>query len=354
MRGVRERVLSSGELNRALLARQLLLERTEGSPVRALERMAGIQNQYAPSAYIGLWSRVRHFRRESLTRALERRQAVTGTLMRITIHTVSARDYPLFAKGVRRSRRSLWLRSYRDVVDENAMRSAARLVEKALSDGPRRAAELAAVVESAGIPRVAWNGAGLWVDLVRVPPSGTWEHRKADLYGLADKWMRSMTRVTEEDGVRHLVRRYLTGFGPAPMADVSNWAGVPVSTLRPLVDRMRLRRFRDESGGLLVDVPGAPLPEAAASAPVRFLPTWDATLLASARRARILPEEYRPLIFNTKTPHSVCTFLVDGAVAGTWRYETGSVMVEPFEKLPPRVGRDVDDEAARLAAWRAS
>src|SRR2546421_1530749 len=103
IRGVPERVLSPGELNRALLARQLLLDRTERSPVRAMERMAGIQNQYAPSGYIGLWSRVRDFRRDSLTRAMERGQALTGTLMRITIHTVSARDYPLFAEGVRTS-----------------------------------------------------------------------------------------------------------------------------------------------------------------------------------------------------------------------------------------------------------
>src|SRR5207237_2418147 len=129
----------------------------------AMERMAGIQNQYAPSGYIGLWSRVRDFRRDSLTRAMERGQALTGTLMRITIHTVSARDYPLFAEGVRTSRRSIWLRSYRGVLDEQTMRSAARLVKKRLSDGPRRAADLAAAVESAGFPRIAWTGAGLWL-----------------------------------------------------------------------------------------------------------------------------------------------------------------------------------------------
>jgi hypothetical protein len=352
MRRVRERILSPAELNRALLARQLLLDRTERSPVRAMERMAGIQSQYAPSGYIGLWSRMRDFRRETLTGAMERGQALTGTLMRITIHTVSVRDYPLFAQGVRASRRALWLRSYRAVLDEETMRSAGRLVKKALSDGPRRAAELAAVVESAGFPRVAWNGAGLWVDLVRVPPSGTWERRKADLYDLADRWVPSAS-FSNEQGMKHLVRRYLGGFGPAPVADVANWAGMPVSTLRPVMESMRLRRFRDESDATLFDVPGAPLPEAGTPAPVRFLPTWDATLLVSARRARILPEEYRPVIFNTKTPHSMCTFLVDGKVTGTWRYDAGRVIVDPFEKLPVRVRREVDEEAAHLAAWHA-
>jgi hypothetical protein len=353
MRLVRERVLSPGELNRALLARQLLLERTERSPVRAMERMAGIQNQYAPSGYIGLWSRVRNFRRDALTRALEQGRALTGTLMRITIHTVSARDYPLFAEGVRASRRALWLRSYRSVLDENAMRSAARLVERALAGGPRRATELAEVVESSGLPRVAWNGAGLWVDLLRVPPSATWERRKADLYDLAERRVRPAESVTEEAGMRHLVRRYLGGFGPAPVADVASWAGIPVTTLRPVIEGMRLRRFRDGSDAVLFDVPGGPLPDSETPAPVRFLPTFDATLLVSARRAGILPEEYRPMIFNTKTPHSVCTFLVNGSVAGTWRYDGGRMIVDPFETLPAPVRRDVDAEAERLSAWHA-
>jgi hypothetical protein len=351
---VRERVLSPGELNRALLARQLLLDRTERSPIRAMERMAGIQNQYPPSGYIALWSRVRDFRRDSLTQALERGRAVTGTLMRITIHTVSARDYPLFAEGVRRSRRALWLRSYRNVLDDRAMRSAARLVRRALSGGPRHAAELADVVESAGLPRVAWNGAGLWVDLLRVPPSATWERRKADLYDLAERWVQPAARVDEADGMRHLVRRYLGGFGPAPVADVSSWAGIPVSTMRPAMERMRLRRFRDESGSVLFDVPGAPLPDATTRAPVRFLPTFDATLLVSARRARVLPEEYRPVIMNPKAPQSVSTFLVDGAVAGAWRYDGARVVVDRFEPLPARSAREVDAEAARLTAWHAS
>jgi hypothetical protein len=234
------------------------------------------------------------------------------------------------------------------------MRSAARIVRRELADGPRRATDLAETVVSAGLPRVAWNGAGLWVDLLRVPPSATWERRRADLYDLAERWVGPRENITEEAAMRHLVRRYLGGFGPAPVADVSSWAGIPVTTLRPVIERMRLRRFRDESDAELLDVPGAPLPDAGTPAPVRFLPTFDATLLVSARRARILPEEYRPVIFNTKTPHSVCTFLVNGAVAGTWRYDAGRVMVDPFEQLPARARREIDAEAGRLAAWHSS
>ena len=114
---------------------------------------------------------------------------------------------------------------------------------------------------------------------------------------------------------------------------------------------MTLRRYRDEQGAELLDVRGAPLPEAGAPAPVRFLPTRDAALLAHARRTQILPEAYRPLVFNTKTPHSTPTFLVDGRVAGTWRFEADEVRWSRFEPLATRDRRAVDGEAARLSGF---
>lgn len=150
-----------------------------------------------------------------------------------------------------------------------------------------------------------------------------------------------------------MVRRYLGGFGPASLGDIANWTGLRVTALRPVVERLRLLRFRDEEGGGLLDLPGAPLPDPETPAPVRFLPTWDATLLAHARRTQILPEEYRPRVFNTKTPHSETTFLVDGAVAGTWRYEKGRVRLKPFGRLPREARSELDDEAERLAAFHA-
>jgi hypothetical protein len=123
--------------------------------------------------------------------------------------------------------------------------------------------------------------------------------------------------------------------------------------LRPVVERVELRRLRDEQGRELLDLPDAPLPDPDTPAPVRFLPTWDATLLVHARRTLILPEAYRPLVFNTKTPHSVPTFLVDGAVAGTWRHEKGRIEIKPFGDLSTSARREVDDEGERLAAFHA-
>lgn len=347
-----ERVLTTLELNRALLARQLLLERSDLSLVRAVERIGGIQAQYAPSAYVGLWSRLRDFDREDLTKALERRRVIQATLMRATIHIVSVADYVPFLEGIRTVRQEWWLRVGRRQAGSIDMDGAARLLRTALADGPRRQKELVALLGSEGFPRMAWSGVGMWLDMVRVPPSGTWEQRRADLYGLAEGWVPKRS-VTEAEGRMHLLRRYLGAFGPAPLADAANWAGLPVTALRPAAGALRLRRFRDEAGGELLDLPRAPLPDPDTPAPVRFIPTWDAILLAHARRTQVLPERFRSRVFDTRTPHSVPTFLVDGAVAGTWRYEKGRVRLEPFGRLTGDARRALDEEAERLAAFHA-
>jgi len=340
-----ERVLVGRELNRAVLARQLLLERARVTVPAALERMGGLQAQYAPSMYIGLWSRVDRFRRADLTDALERRTVVQGTLLRATIHLVSAKDYWPLAIGVREGRRDWFARVSRGgpTVDE-LQRAVARLRE-ALAGGPLRRAEIDQLLGAGFL-----GGVGMWLDLVRVPPSGTWERRRADLYAAADDWLGQAT-ATAEEGVSLLVRRYLGGFGPATRTDIADWAGLPVRSLAPTLARLRLRSFRAEDGAELVDLPDAPLPDKETPAPVRFLPTWDATLLVHARRSGILPEAHRAKVFNTRTPHSVNTLLVDGSVAGTWRYEHGQIRIEEFGPLPRSVRRELAQEAERLAAF---
>jgi len=349
---VSQRTLSARELNRALLARQLLLERSTLPLTRALEQVAGLQTQYAPSAYIGLWTRLRDFRREELTEALQARRAVQATLMRSTIHVVSAEDFWLLVAGIRDGRREWIGRVQADQLEGIDMDVVAHHVRALLAEKPRRHTEMLELLAAHGYPRAAWGAAGHWIDLVRVPPSGTWGRRRADLYGLADDWL-GPPEVSAADGMEHLVRRYLGAFGPAPLTDAANWAGLSVAALRPAVDRLQVRRFRDEHGGELLDLPGAPLPDPDTPAPVRFLPTWDATLLVHARRSQILPERHRPRVFNTRTPHSVPTFLVDGAVAGTWLHDQGRIRLEPFERLARVVRRELEDEAERLAAFHA-
>ena len=351
--GVTDRVLTTRALNRALLARQLLLERSALPVPAALEQIGGIQDQYAPSGYIGLWSRLRTFALDDLTRALEERDVVQATLMRSTIHLVSASDYPLLSAGIRRLRREWWARARAKDLAGVDMDHVAGVGRAFLTGSPRRQAEIVGHLAASGLPKVAWDGLGGWLDLVRVPPSGTWARRRADLYGLADEWI-DMPDVPEDVGLEHVVRRYLGGFGPAAIADIASWAGLPPTAVKPIVERLGLRRFRDEAGRQLFDVDDAPLPEADTPAPVRFLPTWDANLLVHARRTLVMPERFRPIVFSTKAPQSFPTFLVDGAVAGTWRFDAGRIELTTFEEIPASAMKALEREAERLAAIHES
>jgi Winged helix DNA-binding domain len=338
--------LTPHELREALLARQLLVEPASLPIPRVLERMGGLQDQYAPSGYIGLWSRVAGFERPHLTRSLERRTVIQATLMRGTIHLVSRRDYWPLAAAIRRDRQRWWLRIQRVGATDANMRKLADRVRELLRHGPLTRSEL---IGRLGVETTVWNGVGGWVELVRVPPSGTWERRRADLYATAEEWI-GPSLATEAEGLKLLVRRYLGGFGPASAGDIASWAGISLATLTPALEAMRLRRFVGEDGGELLDLPGAPLPDPGTPVPARFLPTWDATLLVHARRTQILPERYRGRVFDTKTPHSFPTFLVDGRVAGTWS-RRGRIELQPFDRLTRGIAARLRDEAERLEGF---
>jgi Winged helix DNA-binding domain len=346
---VGERTLTRRELNRAVLARQLLLERERTPVPRALEQVCGIQAQYAPSMYVGLWSRLEGFERGALTAALERGAVVQATLMRMTIHLVSAEDYWPFALATRDVRRALWLRTRPAPVSAAAMAGAARAVRRRLGGG----AVLSRKELEALLGKARAGGVGLWVDLVRAPPSGTWERRRADLFSLAEDRVGAPPALSAAAAAEHLVRRYLGGFGPASRKDIASFTGIALTPLARVLGRIELRRFRSEEGEELLDLPDGVLPGGDVPAPPRFLPTWDATLLVHARRTGVLPEEHRPKLFSIKTPTSFPTFLVDGAVAGTWRHEDGEVALNPFAPLAAADEAAVREEAARLAAFHA-
>jgi hypothetical protein len=343
-----DRVLSPKALGRALLARQLLLERSPLSIPEAVEQVGGLQTQYAPSGYVGLWSRLAGFQRAALTTSLEDRSVIQATLMRVTIHVVSRGEYWPYALGVRQARREQWRRTFGRVrgSSEGELVEQADRMRSALADGPKSVKEL-------GDLATGFVGTlGLWVDLVRVPPSGTWERRRADRLALAEDWVGPIDS-TEAEGLAHLVRAYLRAFGPGTWRDIASWAGIAATTAKAAGGELDLRRFRDEDGGELVDLPGQPLPDADTPAPVRFLPHWDANLLVHARRTGLLPEPYRPRVFSTKNPFSVGTYLVDGRVVGAWSLRDGRVELDPFEELRTRDRKAVEDERAALEAFHA-
>ena len=209
---------------------------------------------------------------------------VQGTLLRGTIHLVSREDYWPFAVAVRSELRDWFVKVSKGDPSQAELERAAKIVQATLHHRPLRQTEIDELVG-----RRNRAGINMVLDIVRIPPSGTWERRRADLHADAEGWL-GPPDVSVLDAQVLLVRRYLGGFGPATRAEIANWAGLPVRSVAAALDRIDHVTYPAEDGSTLVDLPDAPLPDPASPVPVRFLPTWDATLLVHARRARILPE----------------------------------------------------------------
>lgn len=355
------RVLTDRELNRALLARQLLLERAPLGPVAAIERLAGLQAQWAPAPYIGLWSRLTKFAIADLERALAARRVVKATLMRGTLHLVSAKDYPALSVATTRARPERWTPLSRRVANAAAIHRATL----GYARSARTREELAAFLTTQGVAKDLSAPALWWMIashgwLVHVPPSGTWAHRLSGDLIAADAWIRSAREPAVEAAVRHAVRRHLGAFGPATVDDISSWSSIRTPAIRAALASLgaRVRTFADPRGRVLYDLAGAPLPDAETPAPVRFLPKWDSTLLAYAppERVRILSEAHRRTVIG-KNGDVAQTVLVDGVVAGTWsvtaKPRIATVAVRLFGRTSKADRAALVAEGVRLARFIA-
>ena len=349
------RTLTLRELNRATLARQLLLRRHRVSVTKAVERTAGLQAQWPPSPYLGLWSRVESFQPDDLVRAVARRQVVKATLMRTTLHIVSAADYVAFA-GIYRTSRVRELQRQLTALGEEADFAAdgERLAALA-AEQPRTRPELLALLGRPKLriedrrPWLVWYGLSAHAGLVNGPESSVWRsHTAGGTFVPAQTWL-GADGAAGDAAAAHLVRRYLAAFGPAAREDVAKWTGMA----RIIVDRglaqLGLRRFRDELGRELVDLPRAPLPPPGAAAPARLLPRFDNLVLSHDDRRRVIADEHRAAIIRGGEVSA--TFLADGFVAGTWSFEGGRVRLHPFAPLPRSFRREVEDEAKSLEAF---
>jgi DNA glycosylase AlkZ-like len=341
------RVLTLRELNRATLARQFLLERRKLSALSAIERLAGMQAQWPQAPYVGLWTRLPGFRRETLERAIRSGKVVKATVMRGTLHLVTTRDYGMFFAA---------LTDMRAWADDESLALGTRLAPELramFDDGPltfqqvleRMATEHG--IEDEQTRRRTWWVGRKAAHVLHAPETALFSARPQALFMAAAVPASVETTLARAE----LVRRYLGAFGPAARADLADWSGLRVSDLADALESLEpLRRFRDERGRELLDLPRAPLPDSATPAPVRFLPKWDNVLLGFADRTRVLPEEYRKTVI-AKNGDVAQTFLVDGVVAGTWREEKGKVKLAPFAPLPRTARREAEDEAARLAEF---
>ncbi|MFC1416182.1 winged helix DNA-binding domain-containing protein [Streptacidiphilus cavernicola] len=351
-------VLTRRDLNRALLARQLLLERADLTALDAIEHLVGMQSQAPAPPYLGLWTRLNGFELEHLSALMRDRGAVRIVLMRSTIHLVSARDCllirPVLAESLARSLKSTFGRQL-DGLDLDAVVAAGRghLDAQPLTLGGL--GKLLAEQWPDRDPFAMANAVRNLAALVQPPPRGVWGESGQAVHATAEAWLgQPLSAETEADA---LVLRYLAAFGPAGVKDAQMWSGM--TRLAASFNRLRpgLAVFRDENGVELFDLPDAPRPDRETPGPVRFLPEFDNILLSHADRSRILTDEQRRLVF-TRNGLIKSVILVDGFVRGLWSIEQSKdaavLAVEPFAPLTRAERKALTEEGTRLLAFAAA
>jgi hypothetical protein len=227
----------------------------------------------------------------------------------------------------------------------------------AYAQEPRTNVELRDHAGSLGEPVSAdelWRRIRRYAPFVHVPGDEPWAFGRRPTQVAAAAWLEG-DDLDEEAGLEHIVRSHLRAFGPARLADISQWSGLAVKRLNVGLARISpVERYEDEGGRVLYDLPGAPLPDSDVAAPPRLLPMWDETLLAYADRSRVLPEAYRSRVI-VKAGDVLPSFTVDGYVAGLWWAEVDDgeprVVLEPFEAISARARRDLEAEAERLVSF---
>jgi hypothetical protein len=344
--------LSLRQLNRATLARQMLLDRAEATPLMVVERLAGMQAQEPKPPFIGLWSRLRDFQRRDLHQALQAKTLVRGTLMRGTIHLVSASDYAAFRQTLQpvldRGLSALGDRA--EGLDEARVLSAAR---ELLAERPRTFGELRGLLQEQ-FPEMHERALGfltrMRLPLVMTPADHPWAFPANADFALAESWLGEPLAPGENS--RDLALRYLAAFGPATVADLQTWSGLP--RMKPTLDALRpeLVTFRDEQGRELFDLPDAPRPVEETPAPARFLPEFDNLLLSHADRTRVIADEHRGLVYQKGNLRLLASFLVDGVVSGAWRVErkrkAATLRMTAFVPLAKDARADLEAEGEAL------
>jgi hypothetical protein len=351
-------VLSSRVLNRALLARQMLLSRVKLSVLEVIEKLVGMQAQAPNAPYFGLWCRLEGFQQEELSRLVGERKVVRMALMRSTLHLVSAHD-------------ALQLRPWLQAVMERSLNGAfgKRLKGvdlKVLAAAGRELVESEPLTfrELGKLLRAQWPDLGSeaaaaamrnLVPLVQVPPRGLWGESGQAAHTSVEAWLGKP--LCSQPQAESIILRYLAAFGPATVKDIQVWSGL--SRISEVIESLRpqLVTFRDERGSELFDLSEAPRPDADTPSAPRFLGEFDNMLVSYANRSRIIDDKYRSRVF-TANGIIRSTILIDGFVAGTWKLkrERGSadLLVEPFIKLSKQEHNALTVEGARLLHFAAT
>lgn len=348
--------LSPRQLNRATLARQLLLARERVPVVDAVRRILALQAQEPASPYVALWSRVADFEPAELDEAFRTFAVVKATLMRITLHAVAAEDRAVFHRAMRPTLRSAGLHDRRFRSTGLSIDGADALVDHLVefAGRPRSRKEIEAhLAERLGAPPEpgVWRALRAIAPLVHSPTERLWSFGRTPSL-IAPP---APTRPADPgEATRKLILRYLGAFGPASRRDFAQFALLRQSEVRPAFERMSdtLVALKGPDGATLYDVPGAPLPDGDAPAPPRLLAMWDSVLLAYADRSRVIPAAYRPHVIR-RNGDVLPTVLVDGFVAGVWRHVDDGIEVTAFHELTDEAWDGVAREARELLRFLA-
>jgi hypothetical protein len=342
-------VLSVKAINRATLARQMLLEREQTSAVDVVARLVGMQGQEPKHPYVGLWSRITGFSGDELDRAVQQRSVVRATMFRGTLHLVTADDYLRFRTTVS----PVLEAGLRVLGDRGAGLEPEKVVasaEKLLAKEPLTFTEVRDALQEQ-FPEVNERALGfctrMLVPLVMYPAEVRWSWTANSRFTPAEDWIGKKLHKRAEP--EELVTRYLRAFGPATPADFQTWSGLQKA--KPLFDDLDLETFTDAAGKTLYDVPDGPRPGEDTPAPVRFLPEFDNVLLSHAKRERIIADEHKPHVF-TKNLRVKATYTVDGLVAGLWTTEkkrgVATLTLTPFGKTLKKTRAELEREGSAL------
>lgn len=348
-----DRILTLRELNRTILARQMLVSRTSGSAPEAVSRLVGLQAQSAMAPFVGLWTRVENLSREEVAGLIEDRTILKATMMRGTLHLLTAADYlefrstlqPVFDAAL-----AGILKGRADGLDVPKLLAAAKPF---LAESPRSFAELTRMAEKllpGTDPGAMRYTIRMRLPLVQVPVAKGWSFPGNPKYALAESWLGRT--VPPGDRFKELVLRYLSAFGPASAADLQTWSGLGKERMEAL--RPELKTYRDEKGKELFDRPDLHIEDPDHPAPERFLPEYDNLLLSHANRTRVIADEHRSKVY-IPVLRVRSTILVDGFVAGTWKVEkskgTATLIVEPFAKLSRSSRTALSEEGEMLVRF---
>ena len=359
MKTVEGETLSLRALNRALLARQHLLKREKTSAAAELEHLVGMQAQAPFPPYFGLWTRLEKFQPEELVALIESRKVVRLSLMRSTIHLVTADD-AIKLRPILQSvqERAFYVGSRHGPALEGLdMKAILKLSRKLVEEKPLTFTGLGKLL-SKKFPGRPVDSLGYasrnHFTMIQVPPRGIWGKSGQPAHTTIEKWLgRSIGKDTKPDD---MILRYIAAFGPASVRDAQAWSGF--SKLADEFERLRpkLVTFRDEAGRELFDLPNAPRPDADTKVPVRFLPEYDNILLSHADRTRIISDKDRKFLFFGGGVLT-STILVDGFVHGSWkiarRGKTATLEIKPYRPLLKKDVAALSAEGKRLLAFAA-